>query len=178
MTKQERAAAGQRLRRQRNCLGLTREQFAELADIGAGYYGQIEVGTSQMSIDTLIKVPEPPGCPWSTSSSVRREGNGISHPCKFSWTAVPPASCAWRRKCYSSSFSGETAESLPRAKKGGPQKRAALACGEARTRETPLVSGWRKHIFASLRKFSSERNPSRVPLITLFLPVSEGFTAF
>lgn len=56
MTKQERAAVGQRLRRQRNQLGLTREQFAELADIGAGYYGQIEVGTSQMSIDTLIKV--------------------------------------------------------------------------------------------------------------------------
>ena len=56
MTKQERTAMGQRLRRQRNRLGLTREQFAELADIGAGYYGQIEVGTSQMSIDTLIKV--------------------------------------------------------------------------------------------------------------------------
>lgn len=56
MTKQERAAIGQRLRQQRNRLGLTREQFAELADIGAGYYGQIEAGTSQMSIDTLIKV--------------------------------------------------------------------------------------------------------------------------
>ena len=56
MTKQERAAVGHRLRMQRNRLGLTREQFAELADIGAGYYGQIEVGTSQMSIDTLIKV--------------------------------------------------------------------------------------------------------------------------
>ena len=56
MTKQERAVAGHRLREQRNRLGLTREQFAELADIGAGYYGQIEVGTSQMSIDTLIKV--------------------------------------------------------------------------------------------------------------------------
>ena len=56
MTKQERIAVGQRLRQQRNKLGLTREQFAELADIGAGYYGQIEVGTSQMSIDTLIKV--------------------------------------------------------------------------------------------------------------------------
>lgn len=56
MTKQERAAMGQRLRQQRNRLGLTREQFAELADIGAGYYGQIEVGTSQMSIDTLMKV--------------------------------------------------------------------------------------------------------------------------
>lgn len=56
MTKQERVAVGQRLRQQRNRLHLTREQFAELADIGAGYYGQIEVGTSQMSIDTLIKV--------------------------------------------------------------------------------------------------------------------------
>lgn len=56
MTKQERIAIGHRLRQQRNRLGLTREQFAELADIGAGYYGQIEVGTSQMSIDTLIKV--------------------------------------------------------------------------------------------------------------------------
>lgn len=56
MTRQERIAIGQRLRQQRNRLKLTREQFAELADIGAGYYGQIEVGTSQMSIDTLIKV--------------------------------------------------------------------------------------------------------------------------
>ncbi len=56
MTKQERAAVGQRLRQRRNHLGLTREQFSELADIGAGYYGQIEMGTSQMSIDTLIKV--------------------------------------------------------------------------------------------------------------------------
>ena len=56
MTKQERIAAGHRLRMQRNRLGLTREQFAELADIGSGYYGQIEVGTSQMSVDTLIKV--------------------------------------------------------------------------------------------------------------------------
>lgn len=56
MTKQHLAQIGQRLRQRRNGLGLTREQFAELADIGAGYYGQIEVGTSQMSIDTLIKV--------------------------------------------------------------------------------------------------------------------------
>lgn len=56
MTKQERAALGQRLRQQRGRLQLTRWQFAELADIGAGYYGQIESGTSQMSIDTLIKI--------------------------------------------------------------------------------------------------------------------------
>ena len=53
MTKQERVAMGHRLRQQRTLLGLTREEFAELADISAGYY---EVGTSQMSIDTLIKL--------------------------------------------------------------------------------------------------------------------------
>lgn len=56
MTKQERVAMGHRLRQQRTLLGLTREEFAEVADISAGYYGQIEVGTSQMSIDTLIKL--------------------------------------------------------------------------------------------------------------------------
>ena len=56
MTKQERVAMGHRLRQQRTLLGLTREEFAELADISAGYYGQIEVGTSQMSIDTLVKL--------------------------------------------------------------------------------------------------------------------------
>ena len=56
MTKQERVAMGHRLRQQRTLLGLTREEFAELADISAGYSGQIEVGTSQMSVDTLIKL--------------------------------------------------------------------------------------------------------------------------
>lgn len=47
---------GQRLRQRRNELGLTRERMSELADIGAGYYGQLEVGTSQMSVDTLLKL--------------------------------------------------------------------------------------------------------------------------
>ena len=56
MTKQQRIEAGQRLRKRRQDLGLTREKMAELADIGSGYYGQLEVGTSQMSVDTLIKL--------------------------------------------------------------------------------------------------------------------------
>lgn len=47
---------GGRLRQRRTELGLTREKMSELADVGAGYYGQLEVGTSQMSIDTLIKL--------------------------------------------------------------------------------------------------------------------------
>ena len=56
MEKQQLIEIGHRLRQKRNELGLTREKFAELADIGAGYYGQLEVGSSQMSIDTLIKI--------------------------------------------------------------------------------------------------------------------------
>lgn len=56
MDKQERIEIGQRLRQRRTKLGLTREKMAELADIGTGYYGQLEVGTSQMSVDTLIKL--------------------------------------------------------------------------------------------------------------------------
>jgi transcriptional regulator with XRE-family HTH domain len=56
MEKQQRIEIGLRLRQRRTELEFTREQFSELADIGAGYYGQLEVGTSQMSIDTLIKI--------------------------------------------------------------------------------------------------------------------------
>lgn len=56
MEKQQLIEIGQRLRQRRQELGLTREKMSELADIGCGYYGQLEVGTSQMSIDTLIKL--------------------------------------------------------------------------------------------------------------------------
>ena len=56
MEKTQLVEIGQRLRKRRTELGLTREKMAELADIGTGYYGQLEVGTSQMSIDTLVKL--------------------------------------------------------------------------------------------------------------------------
>ena len=56
MEKKHLIEIGQRLRQRRQDLGLTREKMSELADIGAGYYGQLEVGTSQMSVDTLIKL--------------------------------------------------------------------------------------------------------------------------
>ena len=52
MDKTHLAEIGQRLRQRRNELNLTREEFSELADITVGYYAQLEVGTSQMSIDT------------------------------------------------------------------------------------------------------------------------------
>ena len=58
MEKQQLVEIGQRLRKRRQELHLTREKMAELADIGTGYYGQLEVGTSQMSIDTLIKISQ------------------------------------------------------------------------------------------------------------------------
>ena len=56
MDKKQLVEIGHRLRQRRTEFKMTREEFAELADIGAGYYGQLEVGTSQMSIDTLIKI--------------------------------------------------------------------------------------------------------------------------
>ena len=58
MEKQQLVEIGQRLRQRRQELGLTREKMSELADIGSGYYGQLEIGTSQMSIDTLIKLSQ------------------------------------------------------------------------------------------------------------------------
>ncbi|MBE6961345.1 MAG: helix-turn-helix domain-containing protein [Ruminococcaceae bacterium] len=56
MEKQQLVEIGQRLRQRRQELGLTRDKMSELADIGSGYYGQLEVGTSQMSVDTLAKL--------------------------------------------------------------------------------------------------------------------------
>lgn len=58
MEKTKLAAIGRQLRQQRTELGLTREKMAELADIGTGYYGQLEIGTSQMSLDTLLKLAQ------------------------------------------------------------------------------------------------------------------------
>lgn len=56
MEKNQLVEIGRRLRLRRKEMGLTIEKMSELADIGSGYYGQLEVGTSQMSIDTLIKI--------------------------------------------------------------------------------------------------------------------------
>lgn len=56
MTKKELAEIGERIRAKRFELQLTREQCAELADISPGFFGQLEVGGSQMSLDTLIKL--------------------------------------------------------------------------------------------------------------------------
>ena len=58
MEKAKLADIGRRLRQRRTELGLTREKMAELADIGTGYYGQLEIGTSQMSLDTLLKLAQ------------------------------------------------------------------------------------------------------------------------
>lgn len=58
MEKQQLIKIGQRLRSRRQELGLTREKVSELADIGYGYSGQLEVGTSQIFIDILIKLSQ------------------------------------------------------------------------------------------------------------------------
>ena len=113
---------GHRLRQQRTLLGLTREEFAELADISAGYYGQIEVGTSQMSIDTLIKLAR------SSRLSMEYILLGEERSGKPDLTTIDglladysPGSSVWRRRCCGCFCCGGTRD-LPggRVKRMGP----------------------------------------------------------
>lgn len=49
---------GQRIKKCRNELGLTQETMSELVGLTKGYYAQLEIGTSQMSLDTLMALAE------------------------------------------------------------------------------------------------------------------------
>ena len=80
MEKSQLIEIGQRLRARRQELGLTREKMAELADIGTGYYGQLEVGTSQMSVDTLIKLSRSMHLPMEYLLFGEGEGTGDASP--------------------------------------------------------------------------------------------------
>ncbi|HLS53104.1 MAG TPA: helix-turn-helix transcriptional regulator [Tissierellaceae bacterium] len=47
---------GQRIRIEREKLGITRERFAEIVNLSPFYIGQIERGERSMSLDTLDKI--------------------------------------------------------------------------------------------------------------------------
>ena len=47
---------GQRIRRQREYLGYTREQFAEMLDVTPKFCSDIELGVKGMSVPTLCKI--------------------------------------------------------------------------------------------------------------------------
>lgn len=47
---------GNRIRQERECLGISREKFAELVGLSAVYIGQIERGERKMSLDTLAVI--------------------------------------------------------------------------------------------------------------------------
>ncbi len=49
---------GKRLRERRKCLGYKRAEMAEHVGISPSYYNQLEVGTSQMSVETLISLSQ------------------------------------------------------------------------------------------------------------------------
>ena len=51
-------AIGTRIRRQREFLGLTREQLAELVDVTPKFCSDIELGVKGMSVQTLCKLSE------------------------------------------------------------------------------------------------------------------------
>ena len=49
---------GGRIRRQREFLGYTREQFAELLDVTPKFCSDIELGVKGMSVQTLCRISE------------------------------------------------------------------------------------------------------------------------
>ena len=49
-------AIGTRIRKQREFLGYTREQFAELLDVTPKFCSDIELGVKGMSVQTLCKI--------------------------------------------------------------------------------------------------------------------------
>lgn len=49
-------AIGQRIREERERLGWTGEEFAEMVDLSPLYVGQLERGERRMSLETLVKV--------------------------------------------------------------------------------------------------------------------------
>jgi len=49
-------AVGQRIRKEREKLGLSRQEFAEIIDLSDYYVGQLERGERQMSLPVLVKV--------------------------------------------------------------------------------------------------------------------------
>ncbi|QCH27675.1 anaerobic benzoate catabolism transcriptional regulator [Clostridium tyrobutyricum] len=49
---------GNRLRREREKLELTREKFAEIVNLSVLYIGQLERGERQMSLPTLVKIAD------------------------------------------------------------------------------------------------------------------------
>ncbi|SHJ97406.1 Helix-turn-helix [Caminicella sporogenes DSM 14501] len=51
-------AIGERIRQEREKLGLTREKFAEIVELSPLYIGQLERGERQMSLNTLFKISE------------------------------------------------------------------------------------------------------------------------
>lgn len=56
-------AIGGRIRKQREYLGLTREQFAEKLDITPKFCADIELGTKGMSVPTLCRIATTLACP-------------------------------------------------------------------------------------------------------------------
>ena len=52
------SSIGGRIRRQREFLGYTREQFAELLDVTPKFCADIELGVKGMSVQTLCRISQ------------------------------------------------------------------------------------------------------------------------
>ena len=87
----DKAVIGKRVRKQREYLGLSREEFAEKVDISWRFLAEIENGTKGMSAETLYKI-----CTAFNISSdhllLGRENlSGANTPCMQLLAKVPPS---------------------------------------------------------------------------------------
>ena len=81
---------GKRLRRQREHMALTREEFAEQIEISPQFLAEIENGTKGMSAETLYKICEKANLSADYLLLGRQSANGIEAPAVEMLCKIPP----------------------------------------------------------------------------------------
>ena len=87
----DKTIVGKRVRRQREYLGLTREQFAEKVDISWRFLAEIENGTKGMSAETLYKICTAFGISADHLLLGRENLSSAKTPCMELLSKVPPS---------------------------------------------------------------------------------------
>ena len=87
----DKSVIGKRLRRQREYMGMTREEFAEKTDISWQFLAEIENGTKGMSAETLYKICTAFGISADHLLLGRENLSSTKTPCTELLSKVPPS---------------------------------------------------------------------------------------
>ena len=86
----DKANIGNRIRRQREKLSLTREEFAEQIEISPRFLAEIESGTKGMSAETLSKICEKTDISADYLLLGRQSTGGLQTPAVEMLSKIPP----------------------------------------------------------------------------------------